>query len=195
VFVLVTLALLVSGCGGRSPVSALQSRLLSVVDLPAGWSSTPTSTKVRVTSTPCFSSLPMSPRGWTYAAGAFVQGTSIPTLAEVLASGSRVQQAWKSIGSAMARCRTATIDLGGTKVASIVHPISFPRVGGTSSAYAWAFTFSGIRIGFDLVLFNVGRYSGYVSYADLGPPQVATGEGVRGRGGGEGHDGLDRSNP
>ena len=33
-------------------------------------------------------------------------------------------------------------------------------VASTSSAYAWAFTFSGVHIGVDLVLFYVGPYAG-----------------------------------
>jgi hypothetical protein len=44
----------------------------------------------------------------------------------------------------------------------------------TSAAYAWAFTIPGIRIGFDLVLFTAGTYEGYITYADLGPPELAT---------------------
>jgi pimeloyl-ACP methyl ester carboxylesterase len=174
VFLLVILALLLSGCGGHTAPSALQRRLLTVADLPAGWSSTPTSTKVGVTHTPCLSSLPEHSKGLTYAAAAFVQGTSVPTLAEVLATGSRVQQVWKSLNGAMARCRTATIDLGGTKVKSTVHLITFPRIGGTSSAYAWAFTLAGIKVAFDLITFQARTYAGYISYADLGGPQAAT---------------------
>jgi pimeloyl-ACP methyl ester carboxylesterase len=173
-FVLLILALPLSGCGGHSAPSALQRRLLTVADLPAGWSPTPASTKVGLSNTPCLSSLPKHPKGLTYAAAAFVQGTSAPTFAEVLATGSHVQQVWKSLDSAMARCRTVTIDLGGTKVKSTVHPISFPRVGGTSSAYAWAFTLAGIKVAFDLITFQARTYAGYVSYADLGPPRAAT---------------------
>jgi hypothetical protein len=44
----------------------------------------------------------------------------------------------------------------------------------TSSAYAWGFTISGIQIGFDLVLFETGTYTGYLAYSDLEPPARAT---------------------
>ncbi|HEX7488354.1 MAG TPA: hypothetical protein VF341_05570, partial [Anaeromyxobacteraceae bacterium] len=37
-FLGVLVAVLVSGCGGSSTASRLQSRLLSVADLPASWS-------------------------------------------------------------------------------------------------------------------------------------------------------------
>ncbi len=168
--VLVAVAVLLAGCGGNGRISALQSRVLSVADLPAGWSSTPTNAKVTATNTPCFSSLSKRPSGLTDVTTAFVEGRSIPTLVEVLLTGPQTRPFWARFAVAIARCRNATIDLADTKVTSTVRPIAFPRVAGSSSAYAWAFTFSGIRIGFDLVLFSVGRYSGYVTYADLGPP-------------------------
>lgn len=168
------MAALTSGCGGNSTESALQARLLSVADLPAGWSAVPVSPGSVQTSAPCLSSLATNPSGWTYATAAFVQGTVIPTLGEVLATGPQARQEWHSFGQALARCRTATLTIAGKKARATIAPLSFPRVASTSSAYAWAFTISGIRIGFDLVLFETGAYTGYLTYADLGPPEAAT---------------------
>lgn len=172
--VLAMTALLTSGCGGSSEASTLQGRLLSVADLPAGWSAAPANPKLVQTNAPCLSSLPANPNGWTYQVAGFVEGTSVPTLAEVLAAGPRVQQRWQSLSRALARCRTATITIAGTKATATVQPLPFPRVASTSSAYAWAFTIAGIRIGFDLVLFSAGTYAGYLAYSDLGAPAVAT---------------------
>ncbi|MGE5289484.1 MAG: alpha/beta fold hydrolase [Micromonosporaceae bacterium] len=172
--VLSTTAVLTSGCGGSSVATTLQSRLLSVSDLPAGWSAVPVNPNAVQTKAPCLSSLPANPKGWTYATAAFVEGTAIPTFVEVLATGPQVQRRWQSLSWAMARCRTATITVGGTKARATVQPLPFPRVASPSSAYAWAFTTGGIRIGFDLVLFQAGRYAGYVAYSDLGPPAAAT---------------------
>jgi len=172
--VLTATAALTSGCGGNSTQSVLQARMLAVADLPAGWSAVPASPESVQTSAPCLSSLATNPKGWTYAAAAFVQGTSIPTLSEVLATGPQVRQGWQGLARALARCRTATLTIGGTKVTATVRPLPFPRVASTSSAYAWAFTISGIQIGFDLVLFEAGTYAGYLTYSDLGPPAAAT---------------------
>ena len=172
--VLTMTAVLTSGCGGSSEASTLQGRLLSVADLPAGWSAAPTNPQSVQTNAPCLSSLPTNPNGWTYAIAGFVQGTSIPTVGEVLATGPQAQQRWQSLDQALARCRTATITIAGKKAEATVQPLSFPRVASTSSAYAWAFTIAGIRIGFDFVLFTAGTYAGYLAYADLGPPTVAT---------------------
>ena len=55
-----------------------------------------------------------------------------------------------------------------------IRPISFPRVGSESSAYAWTFTISGVPIGDDLILFHAGSYEGYLTYADVGSPSPAT---------------------
>jgi pimeloyl-ACP methyl ester carboxylesterase len=172
--VLTATTVLTSGCGGNSTQSALQGRLLTVADLPAGWSATPASPGSVQTSAPCLSSLTANPSGWTYAIAAFVQGTAIPTLSEVLATGPQAQQRWQSLGQALARCRTATLTIAGQKSRATIQPLSFPQVASMSSASAWAFTISGIRIGFDLVLFETGAYTGYLTYADLGPPAQAT---------------------
>ena len=158
--VLTATAALTSGCGGNSAATALHDRLLSVADLPAGWSAAPANPERVQTNTPCLSGLPASPRGWTYATAGFVEGTSIPTLGEVLATGPQVQRRWQSLSLALAHCRTATITIAGRKAGATVRPLSFPRIASTSSAYAWAFTISGVRIGFDLVLFTAGSTRG-----------------------------------
>ena len=168
------LALLGSACGGRSTGSGLGARLLSVADLPAGWSAVRANPKDVQTSAPCLSSLPANSRGWTHETAAFVQGTSIPSLGEVVATGPQARARWRDLSRALAGCRTAKITIAGKPATATVRPMSFPRVAGVTSAYAWAFTTAGLRIGFDLVLFEAGRDVGYVSYADLGPPAVAT---------------------
>jgi pimeloyl-ACP methyl ester carboxylesterase len=165
------MAVLTSGCGGNSTANALHERLLTVADLPAGWSAVPVDPDSVKTSAPCLSSLPTSPTGYTYSVAAFVEGTAIPSVSEVLATGPQV---WQSLARALARCRTATLTIKGTKVQATLRPLPFPRVAGTSSAYAWGFTITGIRIGLDLVLFETGRYAGYLAYSDLGPPAAAT---------------------
>jgi hypothetical protein len=173
--VIAIMVALSAGCGGHSTVSVVHNRLLSASDLPAGWSPAPTSPNgVRLSNAPCLSILPGPPKGLTAAAGAFVQGESIPNLGEVLASGPPAQRTWRSLDPGLALCRTATIELGGRKVQSTVRRISSPRIGGTPSTYAWTFTLAAIKLGFDLVIFHAGRYDGYLAYADLGAPPAAT---------------------
>jgi pimeloyl-ACP methyl ester carboxylesterase len=174
-FLGVSVAALVSGCGGSSTASRLQSRLLSVADLPAGWSAVAVSASpVKVSDTPCLEHLGKNPKGWSYQTAGFVEGKSIPNLGEVLATGARVEQMWTRFGGALANCRSAVLKLGNTTVEATVRRLAFPRLGRTSSAYAWAFSLAGIRLGFDLVLFQTSRYDGYLSFANLGQPATAT---------------------
>ncbi len=169
-------ALLASGCGGRSTAAELHHLALSVSDLPTGWSAAPTKgpKAPQVTANaPCFSSLRAKSNGLTYDVEAFTQGGAIPTFVEVLAAGPQLDRTWKRFTAALASCRSATINLSGTNAKGTVRRIAFPSVGDSSSASAWVFTFHGVRIGFDLVLFRVGKYGGYVAYSDLGPPRLA----------------------
>jgi len=101
-------------------------------------------------------------------AGQGGEGTSIPGLGEVLATGQQARRRWQSLDRALARCRTATTTIAGMKATVTVEPLSFPRVASTSSAYGWAFTRARVRIGLDLVLFHAGTYAGYLAYSDLG---------------------------
>jgi pimeloyl-ACP methyl ester carboxylesterase len=167
-------AVTVSGCGGSSTAGRLRSRLLSAADLPAGWSSAGTGNSAKLTNTSCLSGLVGNHKGLTYQTAGFVEGKSIPNVAEVLATGTQVGQVWKRVGAALAGCHAATLVLDGAKVHATVHPLAFPRIGHSSSAYAWSFTLGGIRIGFDLVLFQTGRYAGWLSYADLAAPPPST---------------------
>ena len=172
--ILAAAALLTTGCGGSGGGDTAQSRLLSAADLPAGWSAAPVSQKAVQTSAPCLSGLGANHQGYTYASAAFVQGTSIPTLGEVLAAGPQAQRQWQRLNSALARCQTATITVAGEKAPVTIQPISFPQVGSGSTAYAWTFTVAGIPVGDDLILFRAGSYEGYLAYADVGSPAPAT---------------------
>lgn len=164
-----------AGCAGGAATSPLHRRLLSLSDLPAGWSKSSASPRsVQLGSAPCFSSLPKNPKGVTFQGEAFVQGTAIPNMAEVVASGPQAQQYWQNLNRSLAACRTATLDIEGTKVQAAVQPSTLPPVGQSSSAYALDFTLSGIHFQSDLVLFRAGPYDGYVSYPDLGTPFTAT---------------------
>ena len=165
---------LTSGCGAPSVASTLQDHLLSASDLPAGWSPAPVNpTSVR-TNAPCLSGLPANSRGFTYAAVGFVQGTAIPNLGEVLATGPQARPRWRSLSRALAHCHTATITIAGKKAPVTITPLPLPRAATTTAAYAWTFTVTGIHFGADLVLFETGKDAGYLIYSDLGAPTIAT---------------------
>ncbi len=172
--VLAITACLTSACGSSSPASTLQARLLSLADLPAGWAAAPANSDSTQTSAPCLSSVSGNAQAGTYATAAFVEGTSVPSLGEELSSGPHAQQRWQTLNRDLAGCRTATITIAGKKVTASIAPLSFPRVGTTSAAFAWTLTVAGIRVGVDLILFQAGPYAGYLTYSDLGSSAIPT---------------------
>jgi pimeloyl-ACP methyl ester carboxylesterase len=172
---LATLAAALTACGGQSASDRLRAHLLSATDLPAGWSAAAAAgTNAFKATAPCLSGLSRHPHGLTYVTAAFTQGPAIPNVSEVLASGPRAGRSWARDQEALARCRTATLVLGGTKVQAHVRAVALAGVGGRSAAFAWRFRLAGIRFGSDLVLFRGRGYDGEVSYADLGAPAAAT---------------------
>jgi pimeloyl-ACP methyl ester carboxylesterase len=149
--------------------------MLSDADLPAGWSVATTSgNTAKLTNTPCLSRLARNPKGVSSETAGFVEGKSVPNVGEVLATGPGVAQSWKHVDRVLAGCRSATLVFGSTKVEATIHRLAFPKLGRASSAYAWAFTLGGIRIGFDLVHFQTRDYTGDLTYANLGQPRTAT---------------------
>jgi pimeloyl-ACP methyl ester carboxylesterase/type II secretory pathway pseudopilin PulG len=172
--------------------ATLRSRLLSVADLPYGWSVAPaTSAKGRLTTSACGAALvavlspagalngpglAKSPLGLTYASASFGEGAGLPSLHEALASGAQAQEAWQRFGSTLAGCRAVTFVYKGTKVLATVGPLALARLGLSSSAYAWTVRVAGSQGGsdVDLILFRTASYYGYLSYLDEGPLQVPT---------------------
>ena len=58
------MAVLTAGCGGPSTASTPRGRLLSVADLPAGWSAVPAVPEGVQASAPCLLGLPANPKGY-----------------------------------------------------------------------------------------------------------------------------------
>jgi pimeloyl-ACP methyl ester carboxylesterase len=172
--------------------ASLRSHLLSVGDLPYGWSLAPvTGAKGQLTTSPCGAALVAvlspagrqgdpglaeSPLGPTYGTASFVEGAGLPSLREALASGAQAQEAWKRFGATLAGCRAATFMYKGTKVMATGGPLALARLGLASSAYAWTVREAGVQGGadVDLIVFQTANYYGYLSYLDVGPPPVPT---------------------
>jgi pimeloyl-ACP methyl ester carboxylesterase len=194
-------ALLAGGCGSTGHAgnaghaghvttlkATRRSRLLSVGNLPAGWSVAPvTSAKglAQVATSPCGAALvgvlsppglPKSPVGPSYDTASFVEGTTVPDLRDTLASGAQAQEAWQRFDAALAGCRKATFVYKGTNVLATGNPIALGRLGRSSSAYAWTLRSAGAKVGdhIDVILFQTAKYDGYLSYSDVGPPSLAT---------------------
>ena len=160
-------ALLATGLASTSQAATLDAtlrgHLLSIGDLPAGWSVAPvTSTKVQVTTSSCGQALvavldpagvmsalglAKSPLGPTYETASFVEGAGLPTLSEALASGAQAEEAWQQFGATLAACRAATFVYKGTKVTATGAPLAFTQLGRSSSPYAWTIREAGAQPG------------------------------------------------
>ncbi len=167
-------ALLVSNCGLTSAPNPLASRLLSAATLPSGWTATTAKQdSIVANQSPCFAGMPEHPKGFDYRVAIFVQGSAVPNLSEVVASGPSAGSVWSDLDRTLSSCHSATLAIAGKKVKTAISPLAFPSLGASSSAYAWRFTFSGMGFGTDMVLFESGKYVGYLAYSDLGSPSTA----------------------
>ncbi|HTV11865.1 MAG TPA: alpha/beta hydrolase [Acidimicrobiales bacterium] len=189
-------ALLAAGLGSTAQAATLsatlRSHLLSVADLPYGWSVAPaTSAKGQLTTSACGAALvavmspsgalsgpglAKSPLGPNHASASFGEGAGLPSLHESLASGLQAERAWKGFGATLAGCRVATFVYQGTKAVATGGPLALARLGLASSAYAWTVRVAGSQGGsdVDLILFRTAKYYGYLSYLDVGPLAAPT---------------------
>ena len=176
--VLAGAGLFVAGCSSGPPPTAaslMRARLLSVSDLPAGWSSVPLKTSaLKQTSASCLAAVHSSMTGVTEEEAAFVQGSSVPSFGEALATGPEAAAHWARLDQAMAGCRSATLTVAGQKTPLTIKPLAFPAVGTASAAYAWTFAVSGIPFSTVLVSFSAGGYQGYIAYSAIGAPVTST---------------------
>jgi len=163
--------LLVTGCGGRSTTAELRHRLLAATDVPAAWRVVPPAATAPKASGPCFP--PADAKGLTYETVSFVEGGSLPSITEVLASGPQMTRDWTRLERELASCRRAKLALGPTKVETAIRPLSVPLRGAHVFASTWRFTVGGIGFQSDLVFFRTGRFGGYVIYSDLASPRVS----------------------
>ncbi|MGH2927865.1 MAG: alpha/beta fold hydrolase, partial [Solirubrobacteraceae bacterium] len=171
--VLLGSALVVSGCSSapKHADSALQRRLLSIAQLPAGWSVSATSAGAAVTDTSCLSTLRTTKS--TKASDTFTQGGSVPAFGEELVSEPNFAAKWVAVNQALAACRNADLTVGGKPYRFTIAGLPLPTVGARSAAYSLKFTISGIEFDSDLVWFEAGTDLGVATYTDLGSPDVA----------------------
>lgn len=157
---------------GAAP--SAKARLLSVSDLPSGWSvdNTQQSSSGGLEGSSCLSGLKAAPKNGTKASAAFEDG-QFPAMDEVLALGPNEVQRYRKLNKALAGCKSITISTGGLNTASgTVGAMSFPTIGNQTHAYSIQFTIKGVNVGVDIVLFRAGRFVGAIDYLDLGTPDV-----------------------
>lgn len=159
-----------------TPVGAasLKSRLLSVTDLPTGWSQTHTSgSGGGVTSSHCFSPLKNPVKHGKTAKVAF-KSTTTTILLESLATGKGEVARLRLLNRYLRGCHGLTLTSHGKTVHFSVGRMSFPKVSRTSNTFSMMASVTGFQLGFDVVTFRAGRLVGAIMFGGLGTPSIST---------------------
>ena len=114
------------------------------------------------------------PEGLELPDGRFVEGKSIPNLGEVLRDRRTSRAGMEPLERRPRQLPISTAAVRRYQGRGHRPSVGLPAARSHLAAYAWAFTLAGIRVGFDLVVFQTSRYDGYLSYANLGQPATAT---------------------
>lgn len=147
----------------------LRARLLTVSNLPIGWSVDNQPASGGETLFPCLASFEEPKDEHFVSVTTQFQDGPVPVFAERLtSSGSRVSGLFSSAVRALDRCRSVTLNGQHGSIGRM----SFPLVGSASAAYAASFTYEGTPAGLDLIIFRLGIYEGLLVYVDAGTPKV-----------------------
>jgi hypothetical protein len=157
----------------------LNAELMSLTDMPAGWSVDKSSSS-GVSTTGCFANIKEHFNSKEKAEADYQDGSDgIPEFDEALSwLPGQSQQALAAITTALNGCGQVSFTSGGSKFTGTVGEMSFPTVGDQSDA--WQVNLSGkvsglnITVGIDIAVFRKGDTDGALIYDDLGTPDLAT---------------------
>lgn len=167
-----------SGASGAAGVTKAQARseLLSVADLPTGWTVDNTRDAAGITSSPCLSGLRHAPKAGVKVFEEFDKNGTLPWLEELLLAGPGEGAEWSSLNRRFAACRSITLKGSHSKLRYSNTALPFPKFGNQSAAYQLVLTDMGKQFGLNLVLFRVRTYVGFVLYEAPGVPAATTTE-------------------
>ena len=170
---ILTSLIMASGVAGAGTPTEeqLKTKVLSISNLPAGWSVNNDSSSGSGDQG-CLSAVRNPPKHELKASASFAQGTA-PILDEVLGAGSGSKKTYSTLHRVLSSCKTYTATDNGQSETVHVGAMSFPPVGQQSSAYALTLTVDGINLGGNIVLFKVDGITGAVVYADIGTPDIS----------------------
>jgi hypothetical protein len=166
---------------------ALVPQLLTVTDLPAGWSAETTGPASDLGLPACFRSTPSSGAPNEVEAR-FRQGSGLPTLQEVLAGYGNVAAAtagFRSLDARLGSCGELQFAAAGYTFTGRVEPVTGPPVGDQHRAYQAALATAGTGAAttttFDFLLARKGATVLVLVYAAVGVPPAATLDGLAAR--------------
>jgi hypothetical protein len=166
-----------SGGSGGLAVSQLDTMVLGSNDLPRSWKPQPATSGTASPGWSCGALQPPLFHTLPQADANFATGTTnLPSLAEVVASGSagQVSSAWTSFTNGVNACRQMTIGESGQSIQMTLTPItSFPKMGDQTDAFQIATTIDGAPLTIQAVAIRKGAVLIGLTYESVGQPNVA----------------------
>jgi hypothetical protein len=141
-----------------SPTANLSAELLTVNDLPAGWSSsTPSSSEGGAASCKALNNGPWKTLP-EHAEADFQESGVGPYLSEELSAGSATQisHAWTAFGTATSTCRSFSGTTSSGTAQYSLQALSFPSYGNQTYAFAVSLSESGVTASGDIVVVRKG---------------------------------------
>lgn len=169
----VVVATVITGSMLPAGAASLKGRLLTLSDMPTGWTVTESSGASAAASIPCLSGFHEPTKHGTRRTVSYVNG-STTEFEEGLATGPGELARWRKLHHNLSACHHVTVTDQGKSLGLTIAPMSFPSVSRTSSAYSMTTSVTGINVGFDLVLFRTEKDEGFVIYGTLGNPDAST---------------------
>jgi len=153
----------------------LRSLLLTVSDLPSGWSIDNSSSNGNGPTPSCLSAYEHLRPNLTRADVEFWQDGSAPVFLEgVVAGGDDAHLYYARATKALAGCSSISFTTQGLTLHGHMTGLSVPKVGNESRAYAFRFTFQGIPLFMDIDILRQGELVGTTIFVDLGSSESGT---------------------
>jgi hypothetical protein len=160
-----------AAAGGISK-SEVQSKALSLSNMPTGWSVDNSAASGGLSSgSGCLSALAAlkKPAKSVIKSEVYYTDGTLPSLQETVEAGNGAADRYAKYLKTLNHCTTLSFSAGGQKVTGTVGAMSFPPIGNSSRAYAINFDVEGQTIGLDVVFFRAGEYDGDLAYEDYSP--------------------------
>jgi hypothetical protein len=157
--------MLVWGSPAVAATQQLQSSLLTIQNLPPGWSKT---NGVTATTKSCYSNPIWKLAYKTKASAAFRMNDSVPQLVEQLASYANANAAYKQVVAGLNRCSSFSESVQGQKLVGTISPISNKRFGNESSSYTANLSVQGTQLDQEFVIARKGSTLAAVAVGDYG---------------------------
>lgn len=161
------------GAASKITKAELKSKLITVAQLPSGWS-VDNSSSSGSTGGGCFANTNhIEARGGDIETSASFENGNLPDFNEELAGGRSLSTNFTKIEDYLNGCKKASITDSGTRYSGTIGAMSFPTVGSRSAAYQVSFRIKGLTLGIDIVLFQAtSSIGGVLLYGDLGQPDT-----------------------